>query len=234
MKIILSSDFHGHWNLIEKFPDGDVLIISGDLLKNYNLRDERIGKCSRQLAELIEFDNYIRRIDKYKYIILIAGNHDFVFQNIDISNNADFKFIYLMDSGVTIAGVKFYGSPWQPWFYDWAFNLPRNGPEIKSRFDLIPKDTDVLITHTPPFGVLDEVDRGHVGCEKLSYILNDPNPNNIKLKPKINTFGHIHEGYGKKEINGVIYINASICDKLYRPINDPFEIEYDHNAVPIK
>jgi len=91
---------------------------------------------------------------------------------------------------VIIEGVKFYGSPWQPRFFDWAFNLDR-GEEIKKKWDLIPMDTDVLITHGPPYGILDLTHEGEkVGCEELMKAV-------LRVQPKIHIFGHIHEAYGE-------------------------------------
>lgn len=122
--------------------------------------------------------------------------------------------IYLQDDFVNIQDIKFYGSPWQPYFLNWAFNLAR-GNEIKEKWKLIPKDTDILITHGPAFGVLDKVVTGEsVGCEELKKIID-------KIHPRYHLFGHIHEGYGVCEVNGVRYINASINTERYKPVNDP-------------
>jgi hypothetical protein len=110
----------------------------------------------------------------------------------------EFGIVYLQDEGVTIDGVAFYGSPWQPWFYDWAFNLPRDGWELRKRWEAIPTETDVLVTHGPPHMVLDkaagrhskDVASDHGGCKILrTEIL-------TRIKPKLHVFGHIHEGYG--------------------------------------
>jgi len=99
---------------------------------------------------------------------------------------------YLENSGVEIDGVKFWGSPWQPEFFNWAFNLPR-GRRLAEIWALIPDDTEVLITHTPPYGILDRVDSGeHVGCEDLRRALQ-------RVKPKVHVFGHIHEDRGVVE-----------------------------------
>ena len=94
-----------------------------------------------------------------------------------------------------IDGVKFWGSPWQPAFYDWAFNVPR-GRQLAEMWALIPDDTDVLITHTPPYGILDQVENGElVGCEDLREAL-------LRVKPKLHVFGHIH---GKGPFNHVCH-----------------------------
>jgi Icc-related predicted phosphoesterase len=117
---------------------------------------------------------------------------------------------YLQDQSVIIEGLKFYGSPWQPTFHNWAFNKDR-GEKIKTEWDKIPSDTDVLITHGPPFGILDKtVDNEKVGCEELLLAVN-------RIKPKIHIFGHIHENYGEIKLNGTHFINPSSCDYNYIP-----------------
>ena len=173
-------------------------------------------------------------------IVFIAGNHDFLFeresalaeQMIKDLNNP--RIHYLNDSGVEIEGVKFWGSPITPWFHDWAFNRER-GPEIREHWDLIPKDTDVLVTHGPPENILDgiphrkygftqdyrykEYDLGteHVGCNELrEAVLHE-------VKPQAHVFGHIHEAYGTEYHEGIQFINASSLDGNYRPLNDPIE-----------
>ena len=120
---------------------------------------------------------------------------------------------------MVIDGVKFYGSPWQPWFYDWAFKFER-GPEIRAKWDLIPEDTDVLITHGPLFGIGDLTAHGdQAGCHDLLEVVE-------KIKPAIHIFGHIHEGYGVTSNGVTTFINASICDHLYQPVNPPIVYEY--------
>ena len=113
-----------------------------------------------------------------------------------------------------IDGVKFYGSPWQPWFYDWAFNLER-GPEIRAKWDLIPEDTDVLITHGPPYGIGDlTFQKDHAGCQDLLKAVE-------RLKPRTHIFGHIHERYGINSIDGTTFINASSFNHNYHRFNEP-------------
>jgi len=149
MKLITISDTHGlHWSL--DIPDGDVLIHAGDLT------DRGI------LEEVSEFNTFLGTLP-HPHKIVIAGNHDLCFEDYRMDcEEALTNCIYLQDQEVTIDGVRFYGSPWQPWFYDWAFNLER-GPEIRAKWDLIPEGTDVLITHGPPYGIGDLTARGDKG-----------------------------------------------------------------------
>ena len=119
---------------------------------------------------------------------------------------------YLSDSGRTIDGVRVWGSPWQPWFYDWAFNLPR-GAALAAKWALIPDGTDVLVTHGPPLGVLDTTLRGEpVGCAALRGRV-------AQLRPRLHLFGHIHEAYGVVDHDGTLFVNASNCTLAYEPDN---------------
>ena len=123
-----------------------------------------------------------------------------------------------------------YGSPWQPEFCNWAFNLPHNGKELESHWQAIPNDVDVLITHGPPFGVLDRNSSGMpCGCELLAKEIEE------RIKPQLHIFGHLHEGYGIACRGKTLYINASTCTLNYRPTNPPIVIHvpYDRNIAPI-
>ncbi|MCI0709994.1 MAG: metallophosphatase domain-containing protein [Chloroflexi bacterium] len=206
MKLILISDTHAYHQHLQ-IPDGDVLIHAGDLT--------RIG----ELKDVVAFNDFLGTLP-HPHKIVIAGNHDFCFERKpDEASPLLTNTIYLQDSEVTINGVKFYGSPWQPWFYDWAFNL-RRGAEIREKWDLIPSDTGVLITHGPPFGYLDKTSRGdHAGCEELLKAI-------TRIRPKLHVFGHIHEGYGVIEGQHTTFVNASICTLDYDPTNPPIEYNW--------
>jgi Icc-related predicted phosphoesterase len=206
LRLVCMSDLHS-LNYAFQVPAGDVLIIAGDIC-GYGTLDE-----------LKVFDDFLSGLP-HPHKLLVAGNHDWPFARVDPSEakllvkNA----IYLMDSGIEIEGIKFWGSPWQPEFYNWAFNLPR-GPELARTWAKIPDDTDVLITHGPPYGVLDEIYNGkRVGCQDLQDALE-------RVKPKVHVFGHIHEGYGVLERNGTTYVNASLCNQYYRMVNSPIVID---------
>ena len=154
MKIISISDTHGlHPSM--KIPDGDLLVHAGDLTHHGALED------------VIDFNNFLATLP-HPHKIVIAGNHDFCFEeDRKACEEALTNCIYLQDQEVTIDGVRFYGSPWQPWFYDWAFNLER-GPKIRAKWDLIPEGIDILITHGPPYGIGDLTTRGdNAGCQDL-------------------------------------------------------------------
>ena len=213
MKLILISDTHGKHNEVN-LPEGDVLVHAGDFCAG--------GRRSK-IIELREFAEWFAK-QPHQHKIVIAGNHDwaaeaFMKEEAEWIMRKDFfsTVHYLRDSSVTINGFKFYGSPWQPTFFDWAFNANR-GPDIKEYWDKIPDDTDVLITHGPPMGILDRVWRDSVGCADLTAAV-------TRIKPKVHVFGHIHCGYGYKLFNGTQFYNAALCNESYQIVNKPWEVE---------
>lgn len=201
------SDTHGlHRSLT--LPDGDVLIHAGDCT----------NRGSRE--EVIDFLNWFAA-QPFTHRIFIAGNHDFFFERQPTSVIQDLipdGVTYLNDSGVTIGNHLIWGSPVQPWFLDWAFNRER-GAEIDQHWALIPPEVDILITHGPPYGILDRTIRQQdVGCEALAARLPD-------LQPRLHVFGHIHESYGSLERDGTLFVNASSLDVRHRPIHLPKVID---------
>lgn len=215
MKIACISDTHMKINKIA-FPDADVLVHAGDL--TFMGEFHAIANELTKLAKLKS---------KYKDIILICGNHDWLGEREPHLMEQLCKekgITYLNDSGVHLTpftgydkSAYFWGSPVQPAFCNWAFN--RYKDEIEKHWDAIPSDTDVLITHGPPHKILDTCPDGYqAGCPLLLDRIK-------QVKPKLHIFGHIHGGYGILEQDGVKYINASICDENYRPLNAPIVVE---------
>lgn len=201
MRFIAISDTHGkHGQIL--IPEGDVLIHAGDV-------------CSRGSRE--EAEAFVKWFSSlpHRYKIFIAGNHDFYFERAapeEVKKLIPANLIYLNDSGVAIEGIRIWGSPVQPWFMDWAFNRQR-GADIRKHWDLIPANTDVLVTHGPVHGILDKTFTGEsVGCEDLLHKV-------LEIKPKVHICGHIHEGYGEVHQHGVHFINASNLNLNYRPVN---------------
>lgn len=225
MKIVSISDTHTCHNEF-KIPTGDLLIHSGDFTS--------IGREQ----EVINFIDWFQN-QPHKYKIFIAGNHDKCFDpkfndksfNLtkpewlqDILNNLKNNTFYLEDSAVEIEEINIYGSPWTPWFHGdyWAFNKHR-GDIIGDIWNKIPKQTDILITHGPPYGILDYIpsQRKRVGCEQLT---NRIRSSNIKL----HFFGHIHESYGKiVDHENRMFVNSSILNEFYDVINKPIIIDYN-------
>ena len=205
MKLIAIADTHGFHRSLE-IPDGDILIHAGDLTRHGTLDDVR------------EFNDFLGSLH-HPHKIVLAGNHDFCFEKErEVCEEILTNCIYLQDQETIIDGIKFYGSPWQPWFYDWAFNLQR-GIEIRSKWDLIPEDTDVLITHGPPHGIGDlTFQKEHAGCEDLLGIV-------VRIKPVFHIFGHIHEGYGITSKGTTTFINASSYNHKSQTINQPITLD---------
>jgi Icc-related predicted phosphoesterase len=219
------SDLHGFY---PKLEGGDLLIVAGDL----TAKDSDIEHLD--FIEWIGLDQKFG--NKYKKIIYIAGNHDnFLYDKNrygEIKTPLEWNIEYLCDSGTEFKGLKIWGSPWTKTFPGMnknckAFTCDKE-EELGSKFSLIPHDVDILITHNPPYGILDQVSRHtnvndgpkieHVGSKSLREII-------FKIKPKLAVFGHIHE-WGGKSINttATIMVNASHVNEFYEPINKPVRI----------
>lgn len=210
MKLIAISDTHYKLNL--EIPPCDFLVHAGD----FSFR----GKPE----EVKGFLEWYSSFTQARHKILIAGNHDLMCEDSPEMFQTFLEtyapnVTYLNDSGCEIQGKKFYGSPVTPYFHDWAFNRHR-GAEIKVHWDKIPEGLDVLITHGPPYGILDIVERvqDHVGCQDLLEAVE-------RTKPKVHIFGHIHCAYGIKDSVNTKFINAAVLGEDYKLHNRPVEIE---------
>ncbi len=205
MRIVCLSDTHGlHQRL--RVPEGDLLLHAGDF------------SMAGRPDEIERFDRWLGTLP-HAHKVVVAGNHDFLFERDPARARALLgSAAYLEDSLLEIGGLRIWGSPWQPWFFDWAFNLAR-GPELAAKWALVPDGVDVLMTHGPPAEVLDRTanDEG-VGCRDLSRALE-------RIRPRLHVFGHIHESYGRLERDGTTYVNASNCDLKYRPVQAPIVVE---------
>lgn len=203
MKFVAISDTHcRHYSL--KLPKGDAIIHAGDVT------------YKGEEAEVLDFLKWFSGLN-YKFKIFTAGNHDFFFEKAKpayIQSLIPEGVFYLNDSGVEIEGIKIWGSAITPWFFNWAFNRKR-GVSITKHWNLIPNDTDILITHGPPYGILDTVLNGnHVGCVDLIKKVQ-------LIKPKVHISGHIHEAYGRAKRGDTLFINASIMNESYELVNTP-------------
>ena len=223
MKITFISDTHAKHNQVtSSLPGGDVLIHAGDI-SNKGYR-----------TEIQDFIKWFSTIENYTHKIFIAGNHDFSCQD-EVSAVQELLRLnpgseYLYDDMFLIGDesadyddmVKVWGSPWQPEFYNWAFNLPRQGAELKEVWNMIPSDVDILITHGPPYGHLDYVtySKQNVGCELLRDRID-------LIKPKIHVFGHIHSSYGYKFDGTTHFFNAAVLDERYNFTQKPLSVEWD-------
>ncbi len=160
--------------------------------------------------------------------VIVAGNHDRLLEEAPQQGRAMLgKTHYLQDSGVDLAGLRFWGSPWQPEFGGWAFNLPPGAP-LAERWSAIPGEIDVLVTHCPPRGILDRIHNGlEIGCPELALAVQE-------REPGLHVFGHAHEGAGVLRREGTWFANAAICDLHYRPVNAPLVFEWHSGAFAMR
>lgn len=194
MKFIFASDTHSMHEAL-KIPTCDFFIHSGDFTE--------LGSDE----ETEDFIKWLGNSVDARYKIVIGGNHELSLES-DMKKNQEYlrlfkenNIIYLQDSFVVLEGIKIYGSPWQPAFHDLAFNLPRNGKLLKHKWDSIPDNIDILVTHTPPYKIFDYT-KSNWGCELLLNRV-------LKLKKlKLHSFGHVHNKNLKK-INDVWFLNSS-------------------------
>lgn len=217
MRIVAISDCHGKYNKI-KIPECDLLISCGD----YSIQG--------RIHEVRNFHKWLNK-QEASHIISCQGNHELMVErNFQVSKMVALEecpAVHFIDEGlIEIEGVKIWCSAITPFFCNWAWNRFR-GSNIQEHWDKIPKDIDILVTHGPPYGILDTVyypdgvtPKEKVGCadlySKIQYL----------DKLRYHFFGHIHGAYGHKEINGIHFYNVSICDEMYFPSNLPIEIEF--------
>ena len=204
MKICIISDTHEQEKELI-VPKADLLIHCGDL----SYQGDRI--------KILEFVHWFDS-QPHKHKIFIAGNHDFLYEDSIFPFDSPFRKNYLYNQAISIEGYIIYASPYTPKFGNWAF-MKKRGDEISNEWKKIPQDTDILITHGPPMGILDKTRRGdNAGCYDLMKRVEE-------IKPKLHAFGHIHEGYGQVEKDGTIFVNASNCDEFYEIKNAPIVVE---------
>lgn len=221
MRICFISDTHGYEEAV-KVPDCDILVHCGD---------------NTNYGEPWEFQKFITWFgnQKPKHKIFINGNHEVMVwkqgQAKDMVRRHNAMYMtnlhYLEEEAVEVEGLKFWGTPYTPEFFDWAYMYNRE--DGARRYMGVPNDVDVLITHGPPAGVLDNVqpfgryDRVHAGCDYLMEKVKE-------IKPKVHAFGHIHHTYGWKKFKApfqTLFVNAATCNARYIPVNPPIVVDTD-------
>lgn len=211
MKIVAISDTHSMHRKLDPLPEGDILIHAGDITSRGTI------------FEVQEFLEWFKD-QPFLFKIFIAGNHDWLFErNPKIASSILDNYpsiTYLENSSMIIEGIKIYGTPIVPVFFDWAFNR-----EIKDReayYSQIPEDTDILVTHNPPYKILDFANykSQHAGCSALNARVNI-------VKPKIHLFGDIHEAYGTYRGMNTDFYNCAQLNEQYRIANKPHIIDYN-------
>ena len=215
MKLVCISDTHGKHRQLD-LPPGDVLIHAGDWTGGQDIA-------------FVETEDFLSWFEDqpHEHKILIAGNHE-------VTVERQYKFFtellesypsitYLHNSETVINGIKFYGSPYSNEFYNWAFM--EHEFKLQDIWDMIPDDTNVLITHGPAYGCNDRVNNHHgadphVGSQSLHY-------RKLELgnSLKAHISGHIHEAYGITTTGDILNICASILNEHYKLVNKPIVVD---------
>lgn len=213
-KIVTISDTHLSHNQLD-IPECDLLIHSGDFSFVGNMVD---------VLELNFWFGKLKEKGKFKEAVLICGNHDWIGQkNPSWTKETFTNCHYLDEESIELFGFKIFGSAWTPFFNNWAFNAQR-GEEIARHWAKIPKDTDILVTHGPAYGILDvnteevyslPLGPEHLGCEELRKRIK-------QLKSlKLHVFGHIHSSSNEEIVDGVKFVNASVLNESYQVVYPP-------------
>lgn len=206
------SDLHGH---LPELEGGDLLIVAGDLT------------ASDQHTQYLDFFEWLVN-QKYTKKVIIGGNHDTflsdmhtlaVEEELGIQEDCDYE--YLCDSGTEFEGLKIWGSPWTCWFYGVnprCTAFMRSEGELEGKWAKIPDDTDILVTHSPPFAILDQDRMGvNLGDMFLKERID-------QMSIKLHVFGHIHAGHGRAKVNDTVFVNAAITNDKYKPVNEPMRV----------
>ena len=192
MRIVALADTHTFERDLPAVPAGDVFVHAGDLCRAGTLEEQR--PVARWIQNL-----------PHPHKIVVAGNHDWCFVR---EPNEAIAILgptihYLQDREVAIEGVRFWGSPWQPEYNNWAFNLPR-GPALAEKWALIPKGIDVLITHGPPFSIGD-----YSGDDPIRHGCRDLLAAMPRIRPLLHLCGHIHQTGGFQNRDGIAFANVT-------------------------
>jgi Icc-related predicted phosphoesterase len=209
MKLVIFSDTHNQHAKV-RLPQGDVLVFAGDM--------SEMGS----LYECEAFINYFNS-QPHKHKVMVAGNHDFAFEESHRLMLKDMVNGYYLDNEmITVNGLTLFGSPYSPKYGGWAFMQERGSEELIRTWSKIPDKCDIVMTHTPMYGYHDLTNEGvFAGCVDLRNRME-------KVDFKMHICGHIHEGYGSTQFNdNKLLINAAICNRHNKAVNPPIEVEYD-------
>jgi Icc-related predicted phosphoesterase len=206
IRIICISDTHGLHRKLD-IQSGDLLIHSGDITD------------SGEIDILTDFNDWLKDLDCREKVI-IPGNHDLTIYSTNFAKDILTNGTLLIDEYITFEGYKIYGSPWTPVFGNFAYQAYR-GSDIKKRWNKIPRDTDILITHGPPYRILDRVPnvRSGQGCKDLLDAVKC-------VEPILHVFGHLHGNHGKIFQFGIRtqFVNASSVTEGFSHINEPIVV----------
>ena len=210
MRITAIADVHGNE---PRIPPCDLLLIGGDILMGGQGAPDQAGVLKVVTGPWV----VEHRMSGVGAVVAVAGNHDFIFQESP-EQVPPLPWHYLEDSGVEAEGLKIWGSPWQLPYFDWAYNMKEE--ELEKKWALIPDDTDILVTHSPPYGFGDKTRDGHCGSRTLLERVK-------QVKPKLHVFGHIHIGYGVYPTADTIFVNAALVNASYQLQNQPLQFQWD-------
>lgn len=216
------SDQHGE---LPNIPKCHLLLIGGDICPE--------GSPASQARWMnTSLRHWLKEVPADE-IVAIAGNHDVIFEHAEFLIPQDLRWHYLKDDLITLFGITIYGSPWQLPFWG-AFNA--DDRMLESKYAAIPKDIDILITHGPPFGILDEVPAWtdyqderpiiHTGSISLRKKI-------FEVKPKLVVSGHIHCAYGFRKIDEILFANASLLNDDMELVNKPFLFNWDVDVIAL-
>ena len=221
MRIVCISDTHAKQIPDDQMPEGDILVHAGDITNN--------GK----MLQLVAMSDWLARLsrDKYEHVVCVAGNHDFLLDAFRIEGREkelkegffNGRVHYLRDESLWLnfpgRTVKFYGTPWTI-CGDWAFS-EMNQMHRRATFNKIPGDTDVLISHGPPYSILDRCDNGSHGFGSVGDL--ELLGATERVRPLLHVFGHIHDGAGITKIGNTTFVNAAVT-RVKPTQEDPYPL----------
>lgn len=196
MRIVCIGDTHGlHRKLT--VPEAEILIHAGDFMAQ-----------GRAIEEIDDFNDWLGALP-HRHKVVVAGNHDLLFESCPkLAKACLSNAVYLEHAGAILQGIRFWGCPVTPVLPYMAFAVER-GAASRKYWDKIPLGTDVLVTHGPPFGILDKEDilGSHMGCEQLAKAVQ-------RVQPKLHVFGHVHGSYGREVgPHGTCFVNCAALDR---------------------
>ncbi len=200
VRVVAFGDTHGHHRDVA-IPDGDLLIHVGDITRN-----------SFSARAVQDFDAWLRQLP-HRHKIVIPGNHDYgladpAWQRLITSA------ILLINNGVELMGLKIWGTPITP--VDHGHFGGATAADREAQFRKIPDETNILISHGPLYGILDQEQTYSVpqGCHELLAAV-------ARIKPMVHVFGHIHAGYGRRQTAETLFVNCAVAGRNGRPMRDP-------------